>query len=93
MGEITWSRSSFKDLKQIFDYISRDSEVYAIRLIERLIARVDILEDFPLSGRIVPEKEDKTIRELIEGNYRIFYQVSDDKIFILRIHHGARNIK
>ncbi len=93
MAKIIWTRSSYNDLKQIFNYISKDSELYATRLIGRIIERVDILENSPLAGRIVPEKEDKTIRELIEGNYRIFYKVGDkNRIFILRIHHGARNI-
>ncbi len=47
----------------------------------------------PLSGRIVPEKEDPNIRELIEGNYRIFYRVTRNNITILRIHNSARNLK
>ena len=37
-----------------------------------LIQRVDQLIEFPESGRIVPEKKEPEIRELIEGNYRIF---------------------
>jgi toxin ParE1/3/4 len=31
----------------------------------------------PMIGRIVPEKNDENVRELIEGNYRIIYQLSD----------------
>ena len=43
---------------------------------------------------MVPEKEDETIRELIEGNYRIFYKViGKNKVRILRIHHAAKNIR
>lgn len=93
MAEIIWTRSALRDLKYIHQYISEDSKYYADRFILNLIARVDILEKFPISGRIVPEKEDHTIRELIEGNYRIFYKADKgNKIFILRIHHGAKNI-
>jgi len=61
---------------------------YADRFTDNLVSRVDQLIDYPNSGRVVPEKEDSSIRELIEGNYRIFY-----KINILRIHHASRNIK
>ena len=32
-------------------------------------------------------------RELIEGNYRIFYRLQKEKITILRIHNAARKIK
>jgi hypothetical protein len=42
---------------------------------------------------MVPEKNTPEIRELIEGNYRIFYRLKKDKITILRIHNAARKIK
>ncbi len=65
-----------------------DSMFYATRFISKLIARVEQLIEFPESGRIVPEKKDSEIRELIEGNYRIFYRLQKNKITILRIHNS-----
>ena len=38
-------------------------------------------------------KHVREIRELIEGNYRIFYRMQKGKITILRIHNAARKIK
>jgi addiction module RelE/StbE family toxin len=93
MEQISWTKKSLKDLKAINDYISLDSIFYATRFISKLITRVDQLLEFPESGRIVPEKKDPEIRELIEGNYRIFYRLQKDKITILRIHNAARKIK
>jgi len=93
MGKIIWTRSSLRDIKQIHEYISDDSKFYADRFVNRLVGRVDILEKFPLTGRMAPETEDETIRELIEGNYRIFYKVEKrNDIAVLRIHHAAKNI-
>ena len=57
-----------KDLKTINDFISLDSKFYADRFINRIIQRVEQLVFFPESGRIVPEKNNPEIRELIEGN-------------------------
>ena len=94
MAEIRWSAKARKDLRQIHSYIANDSVFYADRFIIKILKRVDVLESFPLSGRMVPEKNDETIRELIEGNYRIFYKVAHDKsIFVLRIHHSAKLIR
>ena len=94
MVEIVWTRSALKDLHNIFLYISADSVFYAARFSTKLLNRVEILKHYPLSGRMVPEKENKTIRELIEGNYRIFYFLkSDKKIYILRIHHSSKQIR
>jgi addiction module RelE/StbE family toxin len=93
MEQIKWTTKSLKDLKVINDFISLDSKFYAARFINRLIQRVDQLVLFPDSGRIVPEKNNPEIRELIEGNYRIFYRKHKNVITILRIHNSARRIK
>lgn len=93
MAQVNWTKKSLKDLRAINDYISLDSTFYAARFIRRLIVRVEQLFEFPESGRMVPEKNDQEIRELIEGNYRIFYRLRKEKITILRIHNAARRIK
>ncbi len=94
MVKIVWSKTALLDLKNIFDYIAKDSKYYAVRFVDRIIVSVDQLENFPYSGRIVPEKNNETIREIIFGNYRIFYKIiSPNKISILRIHHSAKNVK
>lgn len=51
------------------------------------------LEDFPKSGRIVPEFDSDVIRELIEGNYRIVYKINSNHIGVVRVHHSARILK
>jgi toxin ParE1/3/4 len=93
MAQINWTKKSLKDLRAINDYISLDSTFYASRFISKLIKRVDQLIEFPESGRMVLEKNSPEIRELIEGNYRIFYRLQKVKVTILRIHNAARKIK
>ena len=93
MDEIIWSKSSVNDLKNLHRYISKDSVLYAKRFIDLLISRVEQLKDFPESGRVVPEKNNPKIRELIEGNYRIFYRQHKNYITILRIHNAAKRIR
>ena len=93
MAQISWTKKSLKDLRAINDYISLDSSFCAARFISKLISRVDQLIEFPESGRMGPEKNVPEIRELIEGNYRIFYRLQKEKITILRIHNAARRIK
>lgn len=94
MAEIIWTKKAEKDLISIHEFISKDSVFYANRFAGKIVLLVEVLEKFPTSGRIVPEKEDPKIRELIEGNNRIFYKWDGGtKIFILRVHHSARNLK
>lgn len=93
MAEVKWTRRAIRDLQSIYEYVSIDSAFYAERLADKISSRVDQLIAHPLSGRVLPEKEDATLRELIEGNYRIFYKVLKSKVYGLRIHHAARQIK
>ncbi len=93
MEQIKWTNKSLKDPKAINDFISLDSKFYATRFINKLLQRVDQLILFPESGRIVPEKNNPEIRELIEGNYRIFYKEHKNFITILRIHNAAKRIR
>jgi plasmid stabilization system protein ParE len=39
---------------------------------------------------MVPEFEDKLIREVIEGPYRIIYYIKPEQIDVLAVIHGAR---
>jgi toxin ParE1/3/4 len=94
MVKLIWTDQAIADLGDIGDYISLSSDRYAKLTVQRLFERTDILKKFPQSGRIVPEKNENVIRELIEGNYRIIYEIaSEDLIYILAVYHSARDLK
>lgn len=94
MAEVKFTNQSLDDLEDIAEYISKDSIHYAGMLVEKLIRRTDILEQFPTIGRIVPELKNKLIREIIEGSYRIVYRiVSSEMIHILTFLHSRRKLK
>ncbi|MCY1370288.1 ParE toxin of type II toxin-antitoxin system, parDE [compost metagenome] len=93
MVRIKWLKSAKTDLKDIFDYIAKDSKNYAKLQVERIVSRTQILHKHFFSGKIVEYFNDSTIRELIEGNYRIIYRiVSSQEVHILMIHHSARDL-
>lgn len=94
MVKLIWTDQAIEDLAGIGDYIAETSERYAKFTVQRLFDRAQILKTFPLSGRVVPEKNEETVRELIEGSYRIIYEViSQDQINILTVHHSSRELK
>jgi toxin ParE1/3/4 len=73
MVNIKWTVQSLEDIENIALFIARDSEKYAKIQVQRFFLRVENLKTKPNTGRIVPEISDHTIRELIQGNYRIIY--------------------
>jgi toxin ParE1/3/4 len=92
MVKVIWTDLAIADLRSIHEYIAQDSKTYADSFIEKILQRVDQLESFPQSGRIVPEFNKETLRELILGNYRIVYRVQNEFVGIVRVHHNAQNL-
>jgi len=91
MVKIVWTDSAILDLEAIGEYIAKDSIRYAEITISQLFEAVDILENYPKSGVIVPEFNNKKIRQLIRGSYRIVYLIVDDfRVDILTVHNCAR---
>lgn len=90
MTEIRWTLEAFEDLKSIRDVIQRDSAVYARDVASRLYDAVGVLAGFPDSGRVVPERKDPAIRELVRPPYRIVYRRHPEAVEILTIFHGAK---
>lgn len=92
--EIVWSLRAKSDLLDIFDFIAKDSEVYAFNVITRIIEVVENIPSFPFVGRIVPEFNIENLRERISGNYRIVYRINKfENIEIVTIHHSSRLLK
>ncbi len=50
---VRWSRPAKQDLKQIYEFISRDSKYYAQKVVLEIIDKSDTLNEFPFMGRVV----------------------------------------
>jgi|SRR5210317_2045573 len=88
---VKWSVPARNDLKQIHDYIAKDSKYYAQKVIQEVIPKTETLTELPEIGRIVPEISDQNIRELIVYSYRLIYEMSGAGVEILAIIHGRRD--
>ena len=78
------------DLKQIQEYISKDSIYYANKTINEIINKTEYLLMFPYMGRKIPEFDNTNFRELIYRSYRILYKVNSN-IYILNVFHHSRD--
>ncbi|MDQ3141862.1 MAG: type II toxin-antitoxin system RelE/ParE family toxin [Bacteroidota bacterium] len=93
MVRLIWSELASNELQEIFDYVSKDSKQYAKRQIIRIRQKTNKLKISKYIGKEVNEIGIPTIREIIEGNYRIIYKVlNDHEVVILTIHHSARDL-
>jgi len=92
MIKIEWTRSAITDVKRLRDYIAHDSEAYAERFVQKIIEGVERAAFFPYSGRRVPESDDERVREVLFQNYRVMYRVEAERIAVLMVIHGARDL-
>ncbi len=73
MAKIVCTEIAIDDLNYIANYHSQYSNNFASALIKKLFNKPKILKEMPELGRVVPERDNESIRKLIEGNYRIIY--------------------
>lgn len=94
MAEVRWTPQAIEDIENIASYISKDSPKYAAIQVEDFFGAALILENYPYSGRFVPEVEIKEIRELIVGFYRLIYRIrSTNSVEIITVYHSYRLLK
>jgi len=93
MVQINWTTQAVSDLKDIAEYIGKDSKYYAKLQVVRLKSRVEIVKTQIRIGSLVPEFERTDLRQLIQGRYRIIYKViNENRVDILTVHHSARDL-
>jgi len=81
-------------LREIIRYLRRYSSEAAERISQQIVEATRRLEDFPLSGRVVPELAETGFREVIVGDYRVIYEaMEDDTVEILSIVHDRRLLR
>lgn len=62
--EVRWSPEAVEDIEAIAAWIGRDSLQHAEAVVDRLLDTASTLDDNPFPGRVVPEFEDSTYREV-----------------------------
>jgi toxin ParE1/3/4 len=87
---VIWADPAKSDLRAIHDFIASDSKYYAKKVVNDIIDRTNILEEYPMIGRKAPEIDDENIREIFAYSYRILYEIKK-KIYIIGIIHGRRD--
>ncbi|MCP4578393.1 MAG: type II toxin-antitoxin system RelE/ParE family toxin [Deltaproteobacteria bacterium] len=57
---------------------------------DRTVRVLRRLEDFPESGRVIPEFPELSYREVIISPYRFFYKIKDHMVWIVAVWHGPQ---
>lgn len=80
------------DLRDILLYLRQNSPPAARRFLDNLNARFALLARFPEMGLQRPELR-PNLRSTVIDSYLIFYQSEKRRIKVIRIVHGARDLR
>lgn len=82
-----------QQLDAIAEYIALDNPAAAGRLVEKVFAKTDRLEDFPESGRSPPELPDSVYREVVVPPCRLFYRYDGKRVLVLYVMREERRLR
>ena len=94
--DVIVSQFAEDDLNEIVEYYFSLNPNYVENIVSEFETNVLSLQQYPKRGRIVPELDRQGIsqyRELIQGYYRIVYEISEDNVIVHTIIDGRRNFE
>jgi len=89
--EVVWAESARDALDAVIGYIAQDSQQAAEQVLDDALRAGASLATFAERGRVAPELNDPTIREVFVYKYRLQYEVGEARVLIVAFLHGARD--
>ncbi len=93
---VRWARAAVRDLQHIVDYIASDNLAMAKKVASHLEKRAQGLSSSPERGRIIPELlalNIRSYRELIITPYRLMYRITEDRVLMIALFDGRRDLE
>jgi len=84
------------DLNDIIMFIAQNNPQNALKILEKIQAKINTLDHFPCRGAYVPEllaRNIKDYRQITEPPWKIVYRVDDQIVNILAIIDSRRNLQ
>lgn len=91
--QVRWAPRAVALLEEAAEHVAIDSPATATQLTADAVAAAESLDELFERGRVVPEINDPTYRELLVGNYRLVYRVGDHHVSVVAFVHGARDFR
>lgn len=88
--KVCFTPAARKEFLAALAFIREDNPQAARRLRQRAETMLRRLEEFPESGRVIPEFPELPYREVVISPYRFFYRVKGETIWVVGVWHGAQ---
>lgn len=88
--KVRFTPSARRQFLRAVAYIREDRPTAAKGFVRNAEERLRRLEDFPASGRRIPEFPDLSFRELVVPPYRFFYRATQAVVWVVAVWHSAQ---
>ena len=90
---VEWTAGARTALDDAVAYVAADSPTAAERLLLGILDAAASLAELTERGRVVPELEEPSVRELIVPPYRLVYEYDESHVWILTLLHTAQEFQ
>jgi plasmid stabilization system protein ParE len=91
--KVIWAPLAEQQVADAFAYIAAERPGAALKRFERVVAKTESLSEMPDQGRMVPEAQRQSVREVLVEPYRVVYLREDEVIVILTVQHERRDLE
>lgn len=88
---VTLTRAALNDLEAIAEHIAVDAPRRALSYFQELRRACEGLAEQPERFPLIARYGRHQVRRRPHGDYLIFYRISDQRVEVLRVLHGARD--
>jgi plasmid stabilization system protein ParE len=88
---VAWSEGASRELDEAISHIAEDSSDSAVRVLERILESAESLSTMGERGRMVPERGDPSVRELLVDPFRLLYHLGESSVVILGLLHQRQD--
>ena len=88
---VVWAPRAQTALDEAVEFIAEHSTEGALHVLDQALSAATSLSTLSERGRLVPEVNDSSLREIFVFRYRLIYEVHSDRVRIVAFLHGARD--
>lgn len=85
MAQLIWSEPALRQLEEIVEYIALDKPEAAKRVARTIFDLTGNVEQFKLTGRVIPEFPVARYRQIWINPCWIYYKITADNVTILHV--------
>lgn len=91
--KVVWLPEALNGLKDIFEFIKKDSQQAAIKVSQKILSKAKSLKKEPQIHAIENylESEKGDFRFVVVYSYKVIFEIEDNSVVILDIFHTSRN--